>query len=493
MKKIFLILGFSTLLFFISCNQKTKINNNNSNLKQKKEKLATTGDSAFAAGDYSLALHCFSKLIYEFDWQNDSNKYFSHVLSIACVYDVIKEPEKARLMLQKSIDGFIRLKDTLQIGTAFSTASTIYGNQQNVSKATEMALEGMKYIKTQNDSLIIALGYNQLAFIHIDNQEFDKAIPYFETAISYIDVNKNQKYLASIYLNLADCYKDLKKYSLSLTYFDKALLIAEETDQNYIKNIILKNSSILQNQLHNAQNAYDLLYESSLIEQELFSKEKAEEISKIEIQYKTREKEDQIKRLKLESNIQLAKKNVTYLILTIIIITLFLIIYLIYLKLKNIKIELLGKEIELKNQIQKIVNQKYFSINNPQINTLSSNNDEDCDEIEINLLDLDDKFNNQIENDLLNSKIITNEDWENFKKQFSLIHKGYINKLRHKFPEITAAEERLFILLKIKLNNSEIAFMLGISVDSVKKTRQRLRKKLKINKNDNLENFIQHF
>jgi DNA-binding CsgD family transcriptional regulator len=43
---------------------------------------------------------------------------------------------------------------------------------------------------------------------------------------------------------------------------------------------------------------------------------------------------------------------------------------------------------------------------------------------------------------------------------------------------VTEAEKRLLALTKLEMSNSEIAAMLGISPESVIKTRYRLRKKV---------------
>jgi DNA-binding CsgD family transcriptional regulator len=49
------------------------------------------------------------------------------------------------------------------------------------------------------------------------------------------------------------------------------------------------------------------------------------------------------------------------------------------------------------------------------------------------------------------------------------------------------------MLLKVGFNNAEIAYALGISVDSVYKTRYRLRRKLEISEEYDLEKFTKTF
>ena len=85
---------------------------------------------------------------------------------------------------------------------------------------------------------------------------------------------------------------------------------------------------------------------------------------------------------------------------------------------------------------------------------------------------------------LMQSTILTDEDWIRFKKLFLRAHPGFFNNLRQKFPDITETEEKLIALTKLSLKTKEIASMLGISADSVNKSRYRLRKKLGISSNE---------
>jgi DNA-binding CsgD family transcriptional regulator len=97
------------------------------------------------------------------------------------------------------------------------------------------------------------------------------------------------------------------------------------------------------------------------------------------------------------------------------------------------------------------------------------------------------------ESDLYNQQILTDSDWSSFKGYFEKAHPGYIQRLRTAFPTITNAEKRLFLLLKINLNTKEAATMLGISAESVKKTRTRLRKRLGLGEEAALEEFVHSF
>ncbi|NMH88410.1 helix-turn-helix transcriptional regulator [Flavivirga algicola] len=85
-------------------------------------------------------------------------------------------------------------------------------------------------------------------------------------------------------------------------------------------------------------------------------------------------------------------------------------------------------------------------------------------------------INGQIES-LINSKILTQQDWRNFKNQFTKLYPKFFITLKIKGLHLTNSEERLLALEFLNLNTFEIADKLGISNRSVIVSRHRLRKK----------------
>ena len=83
--------------------------------------------------------------------------------------------------------------------------------------------------------------------------------------------------------------------------------------------------------------------------------------------------------------------------------------------------------------------------------------------------------------------ILTEDQWENFKVVFEKIHPGFFIRLKEKARDITIAEQRMAALTRLDLTARHMASMLGISVDSVHKTRQRLRQRMQFSIGKNLE------
>ncbi|UXP32350.1 FGGY family carbohydrate kinase [Reichenbachiella agarivorans] len=90
----------------------------------------------------------------------------------------------------------------------------------------------------------------------------------------------------------------------------------------------------------------------------------------------------------------------------------------------------------------------------------------------------------------IESKTDSDKDWESFEGQFDLLHSDFFKKLKSDFPKLSVSEAKLCMLLKMKLSTKEIANQLNLSVRGVETRRYRLRKKLQINKELDLEEFL---
>lgn len=78
---------------------------------------------------------------------------------------------------------------------------------------------------------------------------------------------------------------------------------------------------------------------------------------------------------------------------------------------------------------------------------------------------------------LQKSVILTEDSWKDFKEIFEKIYPSFFTKLSFDYPDMSPAETRIVALQKLNLSTKDMANMLGISVDSIKKARYRLRKK----------------
>lgn len=81
-------------------------------------------------------------------------------------------------------------------------------------------------------------------------------------------------------------------------------------------------------------------------------------------------------------------------------------------------------------------------------------------------------------NELLQTHLMTSQNWQNFRKEFQREYPDFYHTLYRDFPEITESNLRIILLQKLGFNNVEVSSLLGITPDAVKKSKQRLKRKL---------------
>lgn len=100
------------------------------------------------------------------------------------------------------------------------------------------------------------------------------------------------------------------------------------------------------------------------------------------------------------------------------------------------------------------------------------------------------RLNSIINNIKLNTR--TNH-WDDFKVYFENINPGFIKELSNKFPCLTVKDIKYCCYLKMNMSNEDIRYILGISRESVRTHKYRLKKKMILEKQQDLKSFISSF
>lgn len=82
------------------------------------------------------------------------------------------------------------------------------------------------------------------------------------------------------------------------------------------------------------------------------------------------------------------------------------------------------------------------------------------------------------------------DDWVSFKDLFDQVHPQFIENLLKISAELTQSDIRLAAYIIMQVNNKQVAQMLGITYGSLRNARVRLRNKLGLGAEDDLNNFL---
>lgn len=85
------------------------------------------------------------------------------------------------------------------------------------------------------------------------------------------------------------------------------------------------------------------------------------------------------------------------------------------------------------------------------------------------------------------------DEWQKFELNFDQVHGNFITRFKESYPKLTPQELKFSAYIRMNLNTKEIANLLNISVRGVEIGRYRIRKKLNLERQDSLSDFILRF
>lgn len=93
----------------------------------------------------------------------------------------------------------------------------------------------------------------------------------------------------------------------------------------------------------------------------------------------------------------------------------------------------------------------------------------------------------------INKEIDSDNQWKVFETHFESVHEEFLKRIKQQYPNLTPRELKLCAYLRMNISSKEISVLMNISTRGVEITRYRLRKKLNLNRQTNLTDFILSF
>ncbi len=90
----------------------------------------------------------------------------------------------------------------------------------------------------------------------------------------------------------------------------------------------------------------------------------------------------------------------------------------------------------------------------------------------------------------IDGNMTSQDNWKIFEANFEQTYEQFMKKLRENYPDLTPSDLRLCALLRMNLSSKEIAPLLGVSVRGIENHRYRIRKRLNLENDQNLTDFI---
>ncbi|MBL7699188.1 MAG: hypothetical protein JNK79_13570 [Chitinophagaceae bacterium] len=416
-------------------------------VRQQSANWIVVGEVLFHCQEYEKSIFYTRKAIEHFEDTSEVNFLSRFYNTIGQDFDRLDQEDSAMLYYEKSMQ--VAKGPTIEVWKGINAGyiGEIYFRRKQYSKAKPL-LEYNYTINRTREFDHAAKSLQVLAAIDLAQGRNDSALVKIREALQLIKKSGSGFYLQPlfflerIYFTASDVYRALGN-----------------TDSFYVYNDLYSN-------LHDSLQKVSLLISAK--------------IAKLRIDNDNNLRSVQM----LENEKQAASLKRNFILLTIMLASAILILYLNRLRLKQKH----RQEIVMQ---QKNAAEAELSAAKEQMQLITENIIEKTGLIEKLTAQLSNKELNteqhQLAADISRQTILTEEQWENFKVVFEKIHPGFFIRLKEKARDITLAEQRMAALTRLNLTSRQMASMLGISVDSVHKTRQRLRQRLQYSNEKNLE------
>jgi len=148
------------------------------------------------------------------------------------------------------------------------------------------------------------------------------------------------------------------------------------------------------------------------------------------------------------------------------------------------KIKGMQNEMELKqSEISKLLHESYHHMKSKE-------------KIVDNLKEIASTSNNGSIRGIINnlrSELIEDHQLNSIRNEIEMLNYEFSKRLKEKHPDFSATDLEICSYLRIGLNRKEIARLRYTSIDAVKKSRYRVRKKLALEANDDLDEYLKSF
>lgn len=311
-----------------------------------------------------------------------------------------------------------------------------------------------------NDKYILGCVYRMKAKLALNRNSFNEAMLQLKNSESYLDNNPKPQEQIDAYNETAEILKQLNQHERSLLYLTKAQTIKDS----------------------------------------LFTLRQFQKVEELNLIYQTEKKDAEIQLLNTQVALDQSKKKSLWGGLALLGTLACSIIYtLLQRAKKNKKIFEQEKRIESERRrnLEQELEFKKKELTAKALQLAGKNQFLNSLESEIQQLksSVDKKVSKSSEkiSRMINRDQTDDEDWNQFGQEFSSIHQDFLDRLVQEYGKFSKGELRLIALMKMNLSSKDMANILRITEDGIKKARYRLRKKMQLSSELDIQDFLLNY
>lgn len=420
------------------------------------------------------------------------------------VYADIGEHRKALDIYEKSIEKFTQLNLNRRIATTFTKIGTLLIEQGKLSEAKLYLTNALNMHSQDGYDYGLSEAHNRLGILSLMQNELELGEYHIRKSMEIGFYLNDEDGQISNLIQIGKFYRLKNQYDLAEAHLNAAHEKAQKKGLKKYRLRALKELKLLKRQEGNLKKSLEYYDQYINLRDSLFSNEKSKQIAALEFDNDLKEKENQIILLQQTKR----SRSLINTFLSLLLVTLAIIAILILrhqrqrekkekelLQSKEALAQTRLENAELKQrELQQKLDYKNKELTSYTLNFARKN------ELFRELLEQVDELKKSVPKEKLKIlsdirrkiKLHTNVDneWEDFKRYFEDVHTHFYSRLKEIHPDISANDLKICALARLNLSIKETANILGISPESAKTARYRLRKKLELPPETELLNYL---
>lgn len=455
------------------------------------------GVAHWARGSYDRGLEYLLDGLSLYRNQKDTLGEANCLMNIGLIYADRSDNDLALEYYFEALKLFESIQAANRSATTYVKLATIFIRQDKFSAAYDF-LQRAEYIHGSDEFLYgMSEILNRYGLLKTKTEEYDSATLYLNHSLEVSKKIQDIDGITRNYISLADVALRTNDIDGAEVFLNEALVAARKVQSHkWLKEIYSRLQRIARRKgdLEKA-----IVYLDQYVQQKdsIFNEQTLNNISRLETELATAEqrrqldsKENEIVILEQESEIQHSRILVLIILMAAVIISAVLIIRNRQLsaqrkeQLAKKEADEAKKELEFKNR--ELVSYTVNFVQKNQLfeelmNSVSEMKKSTSDETRKGLIGMERTIKRHLQID---------RDWEDFKMRFENLHTGFFDKILEREASLTGNDLKLCALVKMNFSIKEISEMMGISTESVKTARYRLKKKLNLPGEMSLNDFL---
>jgi len=456
--------------------------------------LKQMGEICYSQGHYSQALEYHQQANRIFSQLNEKTLLADNYNDLGIIYYQNMDRKASRKQYDQSMRLYQTLNNKIGLGETYGNIGHLYEKQQRYDSAFYYQRKALTAYSTADHKGGMAKIYENLGSIFEDLAQYDSARVYFDKSLVLYKTVNNQVSSIEVINNIGDILRKTGDYTAGLVYSRQALQMSVETKNEYQQASAYRDIAKSMNLLGKNDSAYHYMELSRKYLLNIYSDQNNRQMSFLQIIYDTDKKNDEIARLE-----NAHKLNVIISIAVVVVVLLLVLMGLLTISRQRLKLRE-NTAIADKNKQINLAQQEQLELKSRELTThtlqvIQHNQFLESMRSKLDEMISDEKRDQKKQLQQLVRQISQNinhdQQWKDFTMVFEQLHQSFFDRLKSYCDDLTVNDRRLIALLKMNMSSKDMAAIFGISQDSLRVSRYRLRKKLNVPEGDNLSSFIQ--